>query len=74
MATKATIAKAKKLEKKWQVSRQKNQKMDKPTRRFRFCKCCGRTRGYIRYFDMCRICVRELAGRGELTGFFKSSL
>ncbi|MBC7405928.1 MAG: type Z 30S ribosomal protein S14 [Candidatus Parcubacteria bacterium] len=43
------------------------------TRTVRRCKVCGRNRGYLRYFDMCRICVRELAMKGELNGFFKSS-
>ncbi len=43
------------------------------TRRIRRCKLCGRNHGYIRYFDMCRICIRETANKGQLTGFFKSS-
>lgn len=43
------------------------------TRIQRRCRKCGRNRGYIRYFDMCRICIRESAMRGELVGFFKSS-
>lgn len=43
------------------------------TRKVRRCKVCGRNHGYIRFFDMCRICVREASRKGELTGFFKSS-
>lgn len=43
------------------------------TRKIRRCKVCGRGRGYYRFFDMCRICIREAAIRGELNGFFKSS-
>jgi small subunit ribosomal protein S14 len=43
------------------------------TRTIRRCKMCGRVHGYMRYFDLCRICIREAANRGELTGFFKSS-
>ena len=39
------------------------------SRKVRRCKVCGRVRGYIRYFDMCRICIRELALKGELNGF-----
>ncbi|MGL4759768.1 MAG: type Z 30S ribosomal protein S14 [Patescibacteria group bacterium] len=39
----------------------------------RRCSQCGRKAGYLRKFDMCRICVREAALRGELVGFFKSS-
>jgi small subunit ribosomal protein S14 len=37
------------------------------------CRLCGRPRGYMRYFAMCRICFRELAHRGELPGVTKSS-
>ncbi|MCK4470679.1 MAG: type Z 30S ribosomal protein S14 [Anaerolineae bacterium] len=37
------------------------------------CKLCGRPRGYIRRFQMCRICFRELALRGEIPGVVKSS-
>ncbi len=43
------------------------------SRRIHRCKVCGRARGYYRFFDMCRICIREAAIRGELNGFFKSS-
>lgn len=43
------------------------------TRKIRRCKVCGRIHGYQRHFDMCRICIREAANRGELVGFFKSS-
>jgi small subunit ribosomal protein S14 len=43
------------------------------SRKIRRCKLCGRNHGYIRYFDMCRICIRETANKGQLTGFFKSS-
>jgi small subunit ribosomal protein S14 len=37
------------------------------------CLLCGRPRGYIRHFGMCRICFRERAHRGELPGVTKSS-
>lgn len=37
------------------------------------CKICGRPRGYIRKFKMCRICFRTLAHRGELPGITKAS-
>jgi small subunit ribosomal protein S14 len=37
------------------------------------CKICGRPRGYIRKFGLCRICFRERALRGELPGVTKSS-
>jgi small subunit ribosomal protein S14 len=37
------------------------------------CKLCGRARGYLRDFDMCRICFRNLALKGELPGVTKAS-
>jgi len=37
------------------------------------CFRCGRKRGYIRKFGLCRICFREMANRGEIPGIKKSS-
>ena len=37
------------------------------------CSRCGRARGYYRFFGICRICLRELAHKGELPGITKSS-
>lgn len=37
------------------------------------CPLCGRPRGYYRKFDMCRICFRTLAHRGEIPGVIKAS-
>ncbi|MEX2425918.1 MAG: 30S ribosomal protein S14, partial [Thermomicrobiaceae bacterium] len=34
---------------------------------------CGRPSELIRYFGMCRICLRELANDGKLPGVTKSS-
>lgn len=42
-------------------------------RRYNRCKLCGRPRGYIRRFQVCRICFRELASRGEIPGVVKAS-
>ncbi|MEK7173555.1 MAG: type Z 30S ribosomal protein S14 [Patescibacteria group bacterium] len=43
------------------------------TRIVRRCFRCGRKHGYMRVFDMCRICFRELALQGEVPGVKKSS-
>ncbi|MCY4373901.1 MAG: type Z 30S ribosomal protein S14 [Spirochaetaceae bacterium] len=43
------------------------------TRKVNRCRCCGRPRGYIRRFEMCRICFRDLASRGLIPGVTKSS-
>jgi small subunit ribosomal protein S14 len=37
------------------------------------CKLCGRPRAFLRDFDMCRICFRSLALKGELPGITKAS-
>jgi small subunit ribosomal protein S14 len=37
------------------------------------CQRCGRPRGYIRRFGLCRICFRELALEGKIPGVVKSS-
>ncbi len=37
------------------------------------CWRCGRPRGYIRKFHLCRICFRELALSGEIPGVIKAS-
>ncbi len=37
------------------------------------CASCGRARGYMRRFGMCRICFREKALNGEIPGVRKVS-
>jgi len=37
------------------------------------CPLCGRPRSYLRKFDMCRICFRDLANKGQIPGVTKSS-
>lgn len=37
------------------------------------CTMCGRPRGYMRRFGLCRICFREQALTGRLPGVIKSS-
>lgn len=39
----------------------------------RRCFRCGRKRGYMRDFDACRICFREMAQEGQIPGIKKSS-
>jgi len=60
MTTKAQIAKSKKEPKyKSRIARR--------------CFRCGRKKGFLRKFGLCRICFRELANRGEIPGVKKSS-
>ncbi len=37
------------------------------------CRICGRPRGFIRRFGICRICFRDLALKGKIPGVTKSS-
>ncbi len=60
MARKALIAKSKR-------------KAKYPTRIVRRCWRCGRNHGYMRDFELCRICFRELAENGDLPGIKRSS-
>lgn len=60
MARKAMIEKSKK-------------KPKYSTRVIRRCWRCGRNKGYMRDFGLCRICFRELADNEDLPGIKKSS-
>ncbi len=42
-------------------------------RMYNRCPRCGRPRGYLRKFGMCRICFRQLALMGQIPGVVKSS-
>jgi small subunit ribosomal protein S14 len=60
MSTKARVAKAKR-------------KPKFSTRIIRRCWRCGKNRSFMRKFNLCRICFRELADKGEIPGIKKSS-
>ena len=42
-------------------------------RNYNRCEVCGRPRGYLRKFKMCRICFRKNANEGNIPGVTKSS-
>lgn len=44
-----------------------------PVRLRNRCKLTGRARGYLRKFQMSRICFRELANNGTIPGVVKAS-
>jgi len=50
-----------------------NKKQKFSTRGVKRCFRCGRTRGYIGDFDLCRICFREMAKKGEIPGVKRAS-
>jgi small subunit ribosomal protein S14 len=60
MARKALIVKAQK-EPKFKV------------RKYNRCPLCGRPRGFIREFGICRLCFRTLALQGKIPGVKKAS-
>ncbi len=43
------------------------------TRRYNRCQLCGRPRAFYRKFQICRICFRSLALKGEIPGIKKAS-
>ena len=59
------------MAKKSMIAREENRKYEVRVRNR--CKRCGRPRGYIRRFQLCRICFRELANKGVIPGVVKSS-
>ncbi len=42
-------------------------------RKYNRCSLCGRPRAYYRRFRMCRLCLRDLARKGEIPGMTKAS-
>jgi small subunit ribosomal protein S14 len=76
MATTAKIAKDRKLAEKMarERGRPKEERTPKVAVRHRNrCQLCGRPRGYLRKFRLCRICFRKLALAGEIPGVTKAS-
>jgi small subunit ribosomal protein S14 len=43
------------------------------SRAYNRCRLCGRPRAYYRKFQICRICFRTLALKGEIPGVKKAS-
>jgi small subunit ribosomal protein S14 len=53
------------------VKQQKPQKFR--VREYNRCQRCGRARGYLQKFGLCRICFRELSHEGKIPGVMKAS-
>ncbi|MBN2451978.1 MAG: type Z 30S ribosomal protein S14 [Lentisphaeria bacterium] len=60
------------MAKKSQIIRSKR-KPKFAVRAYQRCARCGRRRAYIRKFQLCRICFRELASSGQIPGVMKAS-
>ena len=73
MARKAIVVKTQKRQLKAKQQKAAGAKVTFPTKIYNRCKLCGRRPGYMRRFDMCRVCFRELARDGRIPGVKKSS-
>lgn len=54
------------------INKQKREPKFK-VRKYTRCQLCGRPRGYLRKFGICRICFRSLASQGQIPGVVKAS-
>jgi small subunit ribosomal protein S14 len=57
--------------KSWVVKQSKQQKFK--VREYNRCLMCGRSRGYIRDFGLCRLCFRKMADNGLIPGVTRAS-
>lgn len=73
MATTAKIAKDDKLAVKLEKGRAEKKVVKFATRHRNRCFRCGRPRGFLSKFRLCRICFRNLALAGEVPGVTKAS-
>ncbi len=55
----------------WEIKAERPAKFS--SRQYNRCKLCGRRRAFIRRFQICRICFRELASQGKIPGVVKAS-
>lgn len=55
----------------WEVKQKRPAKFT--ARQYNRCRACGRRRAFIRRFQICRICFRELAIQGKIPGVVKAS-
>ena len=65
------VVEEERVAKKSMIEREKHRKY--PGRVRNRCGRCGRPRGYMRKFRLCRICFRELAMDGKVPGIVKAS-
>jgi small subunit ribosomal protein S14 len=73
MATTAKIAKEDRKLKEIELARKNGKTVKFAVRHRNRCKLCGRPRGFLRKFSLCRICFRKLALQGEIPGVTKAS-
>jgi small subunit ribosomal protein S14 len=68
------MAKTSKIEQQLRLKRRRAEgRLKFKARFYNRCAVCGRARAYYRKFDLCRICLRQLALEGKIPGMTKSS-
>ncbi|OGM11595.1 30S ribosomal protein S14 type Z [Candidatus Woesebacteria bacterium RBG_16_34_12] len=60
------------MAKKSKIARE-NKKLKFKIRYRNRCSLCGRPRGFMRKFGLCRLCFRSFAHKGEIPGVKKAS-
>jgi small subunit ribosomal protein S14 len=73
MATTAKIARDEKIAAATAAAKAANRTPKFACRHRNRCFRCGRPRGFLRKFKLCRICFRKLALAGEVPGGIKAS-
>lgn len=73
MARTALIVKTRRRQQSSARAHAAGRKPKHPTRVYNRCKKCGKIGSYMRKFEICRICFRELASQGKIMGVKKSS-
>lgn len=73
MATTAKIAKDRKIADANKRAHEQKKKAKFACRHRNRCWRCGRPRGYLRKYGICRLCFRQLALNGEVPGVVKAS-
>ncbi len=73
MATTAKIAKDQKIADANKLAHEQKRKPKFPCRHRNRCWRCGRPRGFLRKYGICRLCFRQLALNGEIPGVVKAS-
>ena len=73
MARKALIVKTQRKLDEVEKALKAGKKPKFSTKAYNRCRLCGRNHGYLRMFQVCRICFREKAAKGEIVGMKKAS-
>lgn len=73
MATTAKIAKTDERAAEMSKAHAKGETAKFAVRHRNRCRNCGRPRGFLRKFSLCRICFRKFALEGQIPGVTKAS-